>query len=290
MHPHPTYPQRLITGLASCGFVIASLLTAEAQTESSFQDGVRPFGLSVTGPVMTAGSDASSADFQANALPSLMNFVNTNLSERQSLTDIAGVSLDPNSLRLQSESSVRVYFISEGYRNTLGYNVDNLATGTTSETSLIFPDASSYNQYYSDPEGALEANPNLRNNNTPIIPGDFVDLGVYDANSQINFLLTANGANGGQYTYGADDNANPDLMQHMVAFALEGSPYLLIGFEDLYGGGDMDYNDIVFAVDIGETNVNYLANPEPAFLLMAFIPLLAGFWLYRNSPEFREAF
>ena len=43
-----------------------------------------------------------------------------------------------------------------------------------------------------------------------------------------------------------------------VCFAIEDSSYLLLGFEDLYGGGDRDYNDLLFALDIGTMNVNEL--------------------------------
>ncbi len=31
------------------------------------------------------------------------------------------------------------------------------------------------------------------------------------------------------------------------------SRYVMIGFEDLYGGGDLDYNDLLFVVDIGQS-------------------------------------
>jgi hypothetical protein len=49
-----------------------------------------------------------------------------------------------------------------------------------------------------------------------------------------------------------------------------GSPFLLIGVEDLFGGGDQDYNDLVFAVDIGAENV--------ARLVAATVPLPPSAW------------
>jgi hypothetical protein len=49
---------------------------------------------------------------------------------------------------------------------------------------------------------------------------------------------------------------------------LENTPYLLIGFEDLYGGGDRDYNDLMFVVDFGEENVEKLIGPEPSTLVL----------------------
>lgn len=274
----------LIRHHTQCLVALGALLftaNAYAQTELSFQDGVRPLGLDTVGPVMLAGSDEASADFQDNSLPELLNFVNENLSERQALADIAAVSLDPEALVMHNESSVRVYFMSEGagYRNTLGYTTENLASGETSEQQLIFPDASSWNLYReSDQTGLMP-----RNNVAPLQPGDFVDLGLYGPSELVDFFLISNGANGNTTTFTASAEQNPDMIQHVVAFALEDSPYLVIGFEDLYGGGDMDYNDLVFAVDIGATNVNYLANPEPAFLLMATTLALFGICHFRRG-------
>ncbi len=56
-----------------------------------------------------------------------------------------------------------------------------------------------------------------RTSSEPLLPGDFVDLGTFGAGTQ------------------------PDGINHVVAFASVqlGSPYLLIGFEDLLGGGDL---------------------------------------------------
>jgi hypothetical protein len=38
------------------------------------------------------------------------------------------------------------------------------------------------------------------------------------------------------------------------------SPYVLVGFEDIVGGGDLDYNDALFVVDIGIENASNLIN------------------------------
>lgn len=48
---------------------------------------------------------------------------------------------------------------------------------------------------------------------------------------------------------------NPDEYSHVVGRANSVAGELLIGFEDLYGGGDNDYDDTVIVVDIGQTNV-----------------------------------
>lgn len=48
---------------------------------------------------------------------------------------------------------------------------------------------------------------------------------------------------------------NPDSYLHVVGRANSVAGELLVGFEDLYGGGDNDYDDTVIVVDIGQTNV-----------------------------------
>jgi len=37
----------------------------------------------------------------------------------------------------------------------------------------------------------------------------------------------------------------------MVGFFPTSSQYFIIGFEDLYGGGDGDYNDVLIVIDVG---------------------------------------
>ena len=58
-----------------------------AQTSSGvvspFQSTAQPMGLSIVGPVMTAGSDAAAQQFQA-ALPGMVDFIHTFLPEYQS--------------------------------------------------------------------------------------------------------------------------------------------------------------------------------------------------------------
>ncbi len=66
-----------------------------------------------------------------------------------------------------------------------------------------------------------------------------------------------------QYGYGvfhsqaSADNGyapNPDQYSHVVSRASTVTGELLIGFEDLYGGGDNDYDDTIIRVEIGQQN------------------------------------
>ncbi|MDD7986130.1 DUF4114 domain-containing protein [Lentisphaera marina] len=240
---------------------------------SPYQASERPFGLDIVGEVYIAASDEASVDFQNNYLPEINQIVQNNLGERMSLNNetLDSIALDPNKLNLSYDADLRVYFVGEGagYHNTLGFNTE--AGGIqTGNPQLIFPDASVSSDYL-NPD-----NPVNRNNNTPLAQGDFVELGTFSEGTELDFFLIANGANGGSYVYSTDESVNPDGIQHVVSFAIENSSYLFLGFEDLYNGGDRDYNDLLFAVDIGTMNVNQLIEtsalvPEPEEVLLTII-------------------
>ena len=128
----------------------------------------------------------------------------------------------------------------------MGFNT-NGESGINESSQLIFPDASAGGS---------------RTSSAPLQEGDFVELGSLEQGTQLDFFLIANGASGGSTVFSTDNN--PDGLQHMIAFVPPGSPYLLVGFEDLLGGGDLDYNDILFAVDIGKENLDSIVGaPEP---------------------------
>lgn len=274
---------RRVHGLFSAlATTVALASLATAQTASTVQSAARPFGLDIVDPVMQAGSDASSANFQQKVLPALDAFLQKSLGERSKVDD-SRMLLDPGSLNLRNESDVRVYFIGEGagYRNTLGFNTSGSGV-TTGDPQLIFPDGSSPVSTYDPAKTAT------RTASAPLLPGDFVDLGRMAAGTMLDFFLIANGAGGGKTVFSTDKSANADGINHVVAFAyvMANSPYLVIGFEDLWGGGDRDFNDILFAVDIGVANVKALtATPEPA-LALTLVTLLGLTLRRRRSPVF----
>jgi hypothetical protein len=273
-----TIPRVLGVLLLAAGAASAQL----AGTPSPVQATVRPTGLNTVGPVMVAGSDAAADAFQTGVLPSISQLLNQRLAETRSFGDSASL-LDPSRLSLLTESDVRVYFIGEGagYRNTLGFSVSGVGQAAATDRQLIFPDASSSVSTY-DP-----ARTTARAPSTPLLPGDYVDLGTVAANSVLDFFLIANGANGGTNVFSTVAARNPDLMNHVVAFALPDSPYLILGFEDLLGGGDRDFNDVLIAIDIGARNVAALTGaPEPALGLVLSAFLVVAF--LRRQPAFRS--
>jgi hypothetical protein len=128
-----------------------------------------------------------------------------------------------------------------------------------------------------------------RPSNAPLLPGDFVNLGKAGAGSIPDFFLIANGANGGRTAFSTNQFSNPDGINHVVASAYQQAniPYLIIGFEDLWGGGYRDFNDLLFAVDIGSDNVkNMTAAPEPA---MALTPVSFLGMALRRKRSFKLA-
>lgn len=241
-------------------------------TFSSVQSSARPYGLEIIDQVKLAGSDAAAADFQNNTLPSLQSYANSTLTEGVAITDTSAMRLDPEQLYLATASDVRVYFVGEGagYHNTLGFNTDGGGINS-GDPNLIFPDASS--------------NGSVRTASEPLLAGDFVDLGSFAANTQLDFFLLANAVNGGSNIYSTDISINPDGINHVVAYAVPNSPYIFIGFEDLLNGGDFDFNDVMFVADIGTANVNVLTSaPEPStwFAMGSFV-LIALYWKRRQE-------
>lgn len=256
---------------------------------SPVQSSARPFSLAIADSVKLAGSDAASANFQINVLPSITNLINLNLKETMSLKNATALMLDPSQLKLATDSTIRVYFVGEGagYHNTLafnfympGVNVSDQAASRdviTSSTKLIFPDASSSVSTY-DPSSKA-----VRSTSNPLLPGDFVDLGTFQAKGRLDLALIANGASGGKDVFVASPARNDDHITHVVSFALKNSPYLIAAFEDLRGGGDRDYNDVIVAIDIGRANVARMVSapvPPLAWTLAALMGVSA-YWRRR---------
>jgi hypothetical protein len=256
---------------------------AYSQTASPVQSPARPFNLDIVAPVQLAGSDAASRIFRSEVLPGMLNLTNQSLAERATALNLNSISLDPSKLVLSHDATVRVYFLSEGagYRNSLG--ISTTGRGPYGEdAALIFPNASSTVGYGG-------SNSLVRTSAEPLAAGDFVNLGNYSAGSALDFFLIADGAGSGRNFFSTDLSLNRDGIVHAVSLAPEGSAYLIIGFEDLLGGGDRDYNDLLFAVEIGVANVQNLAGlnaPEPTLALGAVLAfgLLAG-CTRRRSPS-----
>ena len=252
----------------ACLGLFAGNSTAEAVVVDPIQSSASPLGLTSVAPVDMGGTDAASAAFMSS-LPALRALVQANVpATHTEPIDAASMALDPNALRLATDTAVRVYFLSESAanHNTLGFNtfapgaaIPTASTpGVTSDAKLIFPDMSS-----SEPGSISSANNSVRTTTEPLLAGDFVNLGTFSAGTLLDFFFIAYGASGGTTALTDESARNFDNFQHIVAFSSPGSPYLVLSFEDSYYGGDKDYNDGIFALEF--TSVSTVA-PEPGTL------------------------
>ncbi|MEN1678877.1 MAG: DUF4114 domain-containing protein [Planctomycetota bacterium] len=205
--------------------------------QAPMQAPVRPFGLPVVGPVYQNASDARSQEFADDLLAKALALVEVNLNESTEYVARNVTRLDTDKLYLMHNTirTVRVYFLNEGagYRNSLGVSASLAGSTEEGQRELLFPDVS---------DGTFGGPVYLG-------PGDWVDLGHFGAGTQLEFFIIRDGARGGRDVFTNKDHRNPDKLQHMVAWLL-GDRFVLVGFEDLMGGGDLDYNDVVFVVDL----------------------------------------
>jgi Ca2+-binding RTX toxin-like protein len=188
------------------------------------------------------------------------------------------------------EGSVIFQSESAGYRNSLGsYKVS--AEGLITEVQFHFPNASlpgsggntqsgtasalsmqagdqlgffivangySFNNSYTHMDFA-SGNLEFRNSDgsiasiTSVNPSLwFIDQDGSETQLVYNSYHTAAGVNNGNY------QLNPDGIAHTVGLADSDAGLVTLGFEDLYNGGDKDFDDSVFSVDIGTSNAQVL--------------------------------
>lgn len=176
--------------------------------------------------------------------------------------------LDPAKLNLIYDHEVKVHFLSEGamFRNQLGVNVK----GTTNlNDTILFDDISCLDKSCSTLTGYSK--PEISSSTIAkggLTAGEYASLGTVKAGSTLDFWLNANGFLNPKATrWSTDTSKNKDGLQHVMAYEYE--DYLVLGWEDLMNGGDKDYNDVVFAIDIGKANLQKIREnsqdvPEPS--------------------------
>ncbi len=193
-------------------------------------------------------------------------------------------ALDTSKLTWQAGAhGVEVFFINEGagYRNKLGYSFadptvatrDGMKAFWDNSVNVIWGDVSSQNSI-------------LPNSNGPLALGQGAKLSNVSAGQTLNFFIR-NGSNGMGDVFdalGVNATKNADKLQHVTTYQYQ--DLLVLAFEDLYNGGDKDYNDVVFAVrGLTDTQLPSAAVPEPTSALVLLGLGVAGLVISRKSDE-----
>lgn len=139
-----------------------------------------------------------------------------------------------------------------------------LVAGTGEVTAIFLgTNAGYFNSLYLEaPDNALGT---IFDKNTDV--GSTISLGTFAADTELLFRLHVR--NTGLDFFTGDAARNPDGLPHTLALTsfdeLSGLFVTFVGFEDLYGGGDEDYNDFAFRL----TNVIDPPHvPEPSILAL----------------------
>lgn len=210
--------------------------------------------------------------------------------------ELAARRLDHTKLNLTHDQEIKIYFIDEGayFRNQLGVysspiEPDTAYTnlGSLDNPTLLFEDISCVSQdctYRPHRGGESYGTPDGQ----PLEPGDFYDLGTVSGGTHFDFILKRDGyTNPNTQTWYTKDELNVDNgLQHVIAYE-DGTygDYLVLAWEDLYGGGDKDYNDVVFAIEFGKENISHIPShgvPEPQTYLGLLIVLVFGIMLRKK--------
>jgi|GEM_PF-667747 hypothetical protein len=210
--------------------------------------------------------------------------------ERNALSSsfLSQYQLDASKLFWNGVDPVEVYFINEGagYRNQLLYTATDDA-GNLVKSDMIFEDVSSAESILSNSDG-------------PLVLGQGVSLGKFSGPTQLDFSIVSDGFNlakpkanakpkaiekyeqeVARRTLGGDASKNVDGLQHVVAF--QHNDWIILGFEDIIGGGDLDYNDVVFAVRGAQQGRPSEDVPEPSAILSLLVLGVGGFTTLRRK-------
>jgi len=222
-----------------------------------------PFNLSIVEPVTAISHGDAKAKAFANTLLSAVTVVaqkGTVKGAIVSSTTVSGYTtkqIDPAKIDLVTSANARLYFIGEGasLMNSIGFNANGPSVNSGTP-QLAFLNASTP---------------------APLTPGDYVNLGQFNAGTNLDFFIISDGARNLNFkspanlsrVFSTDQSANLDGRQHAMAFAIKDTPYLLLSFEDQTGVySDWNYRDSVLVVDIGKSNVSrFFGAPEPSLLL-----------------------
>ncbi|MBO9999390.1 MAG: DUF4114 domain-containing protein [Cyanobacteria bacterium SID2] len=236
-------------------------------------------------------------------LPELSDFVGKEARDLD-LETIGAHEIDLSFFTLKYAHEAKVYFLGEtagGYRNQLDFRAWKGDTVIQEQTKVFGDTSCSQSEQGSlDNFSAFCANPGSAisgssEQDSPLNVGDFVSLGHFEAGTVLDLLLVADGRNGGitqtvdgqsvPAVYSVETDSNLDNKQHAMGYFYK--DLLIVGYEDLWGGGDGDYNDVVVAIDFGKANNRDIANsvPEPSTIFGLSVIAGAAFLRRKSSKR-----
>jgi len=162
-----------------------------------------------------------------------------------------------------SASAGPLNYGSPGTQNSFTYTFTALATGDV--VAYFLGSDAGYDSNLSLLVNGVEAGPTgLPNHATGV--GALLNFGTFNAGDTLVFRL--NVLSTGLQWY-SDASLNSDNLNHIYSTSYDGDALIpagtLISFEDMGGGGDFDYNDILFVF----SNVAEVPEPVSALLLGA---------------------
>jgi hypothetical protein len=146
------------------------------------------------------------------------------------------------------------------YDNALGYFKTNTASGAIDEVGLLFANAGAQSVGDSAGISGLTTDQTLEffmvADGAALLDGFNGQLGL-TANGAGILQLTMDGALMDQATVYSSLGAsfNPDGQEHFLSGAYSGGYGLQVGIEDLFGGGDRDFQDITFQVAVVDDTI-----------------------------------
>jgi Domain of unknown function (DUF4114) len=130
------------------------------------------------------------------------------------------------------------------------------------------------------------------------VPGGSVLLFLLVSNATLANFEVANPENSADRTppmFFSWDALNPDGLDHFVGYQHRTEAYIQFGFEDLFSGGDLDYDDVVYNVSAVETGASIGPTAEDggsdmlpvvgaaALALLVLSAGGGGYWFWKRS-------
>ena len=121
--------------------------------------------------------------------------------------------------------------------------------------------------------------------------GATFNLGNFTAGTNLEFRLEVH--NTGQTFFTGSGSNNVDGIAHAIVDDSFGDNETLVSFEDLLGGGDRDYNDLIFSFSNTNTSIDddpngLVQNPEPSTVILlgsGIMGLAAWRWKQKKAIE-----